>query len=203
MSYCNNSHKAVVTYTFEGKSDLKKRFETEKTPIEIETGSKPIPASENYTPEGFEIYYYSPNNRRWLRLVVQSYVIYPSIAASYYSRYNYAGISHWFCGESDFRRNEDGTLSGPGIDVDSLQIDKSVNCPVPMENICHLKVFHQGVIIHQDQGKCPVSYTVDCDPCPPGTIRCVKGGKVRCVPCSEFLNPLKQITSKLERINNG
>ncbi|MEQ9355117.1 hypothetical protein [Coleofasciculus chthonoplastes] len=206
MSYCNNSVKALVTYTFKGESNSKKRFETKKTPIEVEAGSKPIPAGENYNAEGFEIYFYSPNNRRWIRSIVQDYLIYPISSPGRYSQYNYAGIAMWGCGQSDFQRVSDGTVVGPGIDVDSLQIDTSVKCPVPpvpMESICHLKVLHQGIVIHQDQGECPVNWTIDCDPCPPNTIRCVEGGKVRCVPCSELLNPLKQITSKLKQINNG
>ncbi|MEQ9373283.1 MAG: hypothetical protein RIG63_30310 [Coleofasciculus chthonoplastes F3-SA18-01] len=197
--YCSGAESAVVVYSFGDTKE--KTFKTKLTPIEIEAGNIPLDASENYDSSGFEVYFYSPNNRRWARATVLDYTI-----TGYYSYYNAHTIGLWYCNAPDYQRNEDGSIVTTLVYLDTLQIDTSVKCPKPPEPAeckAHLKILHGGKILYQDQGKCPVNYKVNCDPCPPNTIRCVEGGKVRCVPCSEFLNPLKQITSKLKQINNG
>ncbi|MFP5270322.1 hypothetical protein [Coleofasciculus sp.] len=203
MSYCKNFSRAIVEYEFKGEENSQiRRFETEKTPFEVTTGSIPVFASDNYDPSGFEIYFYSPNNYGWIRSRVIDFIIYESTTKTW-DGLPYAGIARLGCGKTDYQRASDGTITGTGIRPSTLEIDKSIKCPQAMGNTCHIKIFYKGEVIHQDQGKCPLSYNVDCDPCPPNTIKCVENEKVKCVPCSTFLEPLKGMVNTIKGINNG
>lgn len=199
--YCSGAESVVVRYTF-GDASREKIFKTKLAPIQVETGNRPLNASENYDPNGFKVVVWSPNNRRWLDTVVLDYQV-----TGFYDYYNAHTMGFWLCGTPDYQRNQDGSITSAVVYLDTLQIDTSVKCPKLVEESvkckAYLKIFNDSKILYQDQGDCPINYSVDCDPCPPNTIKCKKNGKVRCVPCSEFLNPLKQITSTVKRINSG
>ncbi|MGL5925485.1 hypothetical protein [Chroococcidiopsis sp.] len=205
MTYCKPSEPATITYSFAGN---KKQFVTDKTPIDIATYEKRINTSPNFKAEGYTINFYSPNNRRTLENIVRDHIItyYPayvtesgfSVPASY-------SISWIDCGAFDFIRNTNGTLGGVEIDPNTLIYKPEIKCPgPPLGNKCSIEVKHKGIIIFQDQGNCPVSFSIQCGDCPEGTIKCNAPGYPGycCLPCTEIAGEIKAIASQVRRINN-
>lgn len=175
------------------------------TPIDVNTYQKRINTTSTFNPEGFALTFYSPNNRSTPTFTVLDYQIFPSPDFDYGP--NYEGIALWDCGDFDFDRNTDGSLTGPGCDITTIKTDNSRKCPTPLTgNRCSIEVKRNGIIIFQDQGECPVSFEVICgEGCPSSTLKCPKSGYPGfcCVPCSEIKSGIRAITNHVRSFNNG
>lgn len=196
MSYCSAGDKAVIKYKLGNKE---RTFEIEKTPIEINVYQKPVVATENFSPEGFTLRFYSPNNRNWIEGQFKDFLIYPSSNNSYGT--NYAGIALRNCVSDDISKSE-GKPIGPGVDITTITIDFTQKCPIQYQgkNRCYIEVKYNDLIIFVDQGDCPASFEVQCGDCPEGTIRCdsPKYPGYCCIPCAELAQRVNAMIRRLK-----
>ncbi|MBE9191400.1 hypothetical protein IQ230_13800 [Gloeocapsopsis crepidinum LEGE 06123] len=186
--YCSGHNKAIVTYKL--GSTAKQVYETDKTPIEVTAYQKRVAATNSFKNEGFGINFYSPNNRNWVTWIVHDYAFYPI------ENYAYPAISPWFCDRFDFNRNSSTKeLSGPSIALDTLTILPDLKCPNPLTSRCYIEIKHKGLIIFQDQGDCPATFTVQCGDCPEDTIRCKckEYPGYCCLPCKDVAGKINNI----------
>ncbi len=204
MTYCKLGEKATVNYSFKG---VEKTFTT-KGAIEVQTYTKRINAGVGFSTLGFAVSFYSPNNRNNPEFIVYDYFLFPvPNGEQFYPGQNYVGFCPWFCGEFDFRKNPDGSPNGPGANSATVTINPSKKCPMPLTaNRCSIEVKHNGIIIFQDQGECPVNFEVVCgENCPPDTVKCRKSGYPGycCLPCQPTKQSIISIRNIVKNINQG
>lgn len=97
------------------------------------------------------------------------------------------------------------------LDIDFINIRITPENPNQPDNCGDLKkavqiiVSHQGQEIFSDYGNAPVSFSVACQGCPEGTIRCESIGYPGycCLPCDEIKLEINAIRSMVRRVKNG
>lgn len=59
--------------------------------------------------------------------------------------------------------------------------------------------------IYREESSTEFTYSVSCDGCPPGTIKCLSTNYPGycCLPCSEIKNEIKAIASQIRSLNHG
>lgn len=69
---------------------------------------------------------------------------------------------------------------------------------------CQLKINHEGNLIFQETGKCPISYSVTCgEECPPGTTKCLSTNYPGycCLPCEPTKQSIIGIKNMVKNVN--
>lgn len=200
MSYCKQGEKATVVYSFNNGNE--NRFVTENTPIDVATYQKRINTTSNYNEEGYTLNFYSPNNRITQDYTIRDHIIFQVIDTT---GKLLTAISWINCDAFDFHRRADGELSGPDIDTSTLIYKPEIKCPKPLTNKCSIEVKHKGIIIFQDQGDCPVGFSVICGDCPEGTFKCNATGYPGycCLPCEPIASSIKTIKNTVQALNKG
>ncbi len=187
--YCNEGDKPIITYSFKGKE---KRYKPGKAPITIETKEVPIEMPDNYDAQGYEIQFYSPNNFRNLNIIVLGHKIVPPPPES--PEFG-DGITWINCGDKDYQP------SPIGIDLSTLVINRTVKCPVDKQGKvrCSIIVKHKGNLIFQEQGECPLVYSVQCGNCADGEIECKKPTYPGycCIPCQDTASRIRNLGDKI------
>lgn len=82
------------------------------------------------------------------------------------------------------------------------------NPPFPLDNcgnppkICKLEIKYNGTTIFSDIGSCPCTFTVQCEDCPEGTVRCECPGYPGycCLPCQPIILEIKSIRTLVKRL---
>ncbi|MCM0588783.1 MAG: hypothetical protein HEQ35_06985 [Gloeotrichia echinulata IR180] len=182
--YCQQGDKPKVKYKF--NDGAYKIFESKFSPIDVITRSTQA-TSDNYSPEGFQISFYSPNNFKILTAIVKDYRIVNK---------GYLEFNSIPCGGDTF------TTTGPTIDPSTIVIDKSVKCPPQKsDENCIIEIKYNAQIIFSDTGKCPVSFTVACGNCPDGTVECKTNyyPVYCCLPCAETAAKINNLANNIRR----
>jgi HSP20 family molecular chaperone IbpA len=194
MGYCKIGDRVRVTYRFNDGSD--KNFESEVAPIDIQIKKGSQDSTDNYSREGYELTFYSTNNRSWFS---ERAIDYKIIDQGGDLRFRYI-IYVRFCGQKNFDFNVN-------IDPNTISIDSSKKCPIPeTDNICILNISYNGKQIFSDTGECPITFNVGCnDGCPPRHIRCETSAYPGycCIPCNEIKSEIAAMRSTIRRISNG
>lgn len=192
MSYCKVGDKAKVFYQFKNSSN--KVFESEVAPVDVEIKKGSQDSTDNYSREGYELTFYSTNNRSWIS---ERAIDYKVIDRGGDPMFRYI-IYVKFCGQKSFDFNVN-------VDPNTISIDSSKKCPTPeATNVCILNISYKGKQIFSDVGECPISFNVGCnDDCPPGHIRCETSAYPGycCIPCNEIKSEIAAITSIIRGIN--
>jgi hypothetical protein len=212
MNYCNSGNKPTVKYKFAEKAE--KIYKCDIAPIEIITKTVPIRSSENYDPGGYNITVWQVDGAKFLTSLVRDHEIFQNPAngefvftgracedADFRHLYDFEGGSAAdFPGEG-YRQYRQGFTTDPSK---GITIDRSVTCPVPLEQKCSIQVFYNNAVIFQDQGDCPLEFEVICENCPSGYIECktLKYPGYCCLPCS-ITNEIANIITIIKNINNG
>jgi hypothetical protein len=192
MSYCQSGDKPTVKYKFSGQNE--KIFKSEFAPIVIETGQGTGNIyGETYNPEGFTVVYVG--GARETLINIRRHPTNPTWA------------QFWSCGNFDWdNRQSDGSYpiyyTRPAI----ASIDHSQKCPPPYAaQNCYIRILHQNIVIHLDRGTCPVTFTVSCGNCPPGTEehRTNIYPGYCCFDCNSLQAEIRALTNIVKGLNNG
>lgn len=211
QSHCTEGQKPKVIYKF--ANGVEREFNSKYAPIEVITSNKPLRGSDNFGGTAYTIEFWQddPFTGYFSRLenIIdwEVYQIYKQVFERVgYKWYRY--ISFWVCGENDWRRsgnNNTKTDQRPWgnkatiiFQPETLQIIPTGGCPSAI-NKCSIKVLYKGLVIHQDQGDCPVTYRVKCGNCEENEIECKSNHYPGfcCIPCSEVVNRLNTMSNKL------
>ncbi|MBW4642924.1 MAG: hypothetical protein KME23_08000 [Goleter apudmare HA4340-LM2] len=190
---CNSGDKPEITYQFGSKPERK--YKSEFSPIEVVTKSVPVPGSGNYSNVGYTITFASSQCSGPCVFDVHDYKI-----VSYEGQ---PAVLPWFCGENNFRPSIQVTV----LNTPNQTITRNNNSPCLVGKLerCSIQILHNGSVIFQDQGDCPVSYSVKCGNCPEGTeeIKTNIYPGYCCLDCAAVANEIKAITSIVKAIKNG
>ncbi|WP_029635983.1 hypothetical protein [[Scytonema hofmanni] UTEX B 1581] len=202
---CEIGDKPTIKYKFAGQSE--KRYKSKFSPIEILQKSVPIPASDNYSPQGFGLRVWPVNVGQYVTGVVLDYEIFHNPSFPFYDT-----VSSIACGEKDYIVLNPTDCANANLqfakcrancyDIDpskTVTIDNTVHCPVPMEEKCSLQILYNNLVIFQDQGNCPLEVEVICGDCPEGSIKCshLKYPGYCCIPCKETANKINNLANKI------
>jgi hypothetical protein len=183
-TYCKEGDEPIIKYRFQG--DTKDRIHKSRiAPIDVTTKNTPIEGTENYSNDGFQITFYSPNNRSDITIIVRDYRIVDK---------GYTSLNFIYCGETKFR----GDIYG---EPSSIRINTSIKCPPPNSDRCSIEIAHKGIILFRDQGKCPVTFSVQCSKCPDGQHECKSNiyPYYCCTSCADTARKINNIANKMRR----
>ena len=207
-THCNVGDEPIIKYRFQG--DIKDRtFKSRYAPVEVITKDVPLESEGNYNGQGFGIGFVPLNgNGTFFWFNILDFKIFQT-PRSLPDPYGWVPrIALRYCGQSAFTKvpncNSDplypyfnclDTLLFSG----SYQLDANRKCPTPKSGRCSIQVLYKGLIIHQDQGNCPVTYNVQCGRCPDGQHECES--KIYpyycCNDCADTAKKIKAIASKV------
>ncbi|BAZ50131.1 hypothetical protein NIES4103_27450 [Nostoc sp. NIES-4103] len=193
-THCNTGDKPVIKYRFQG--DTKDRvFKTKFAPVTVDIKEQPI-NSGSYASEGMKINYIITDGDKPRSEIVLAYRV------DYYNFFGgYWGLLTIPCGatKQNFPANPTDTGRGVAIYPNSIVVDTSVKCPVAANKRCSIEIKHKGIIIFQDQGNCPVTYSFQCGNCPDSQHECES--KIYpyycCNSCADTANKIRNLASKI------
>jgi hypothetical protein len=203
-THCSLGDKPIIKYRF--KDDTKDRiFKSKYAPIEVITKPLPLEASDGYRAEGFQL-----TTKEFAASTPVSN-LYVDFKLWYFpASVNHPtgkGITGLNCGKkwSEIPRNLEINPYTGGYTSNYLyeiiSIDYSKKCPTPNSERCSIEIKYNGLIIFQDQGKCPVDYSIQCGKCPDGQHECES--KVYpyycCSSCADTAQKIKELASKVGR----
>lgn len=196
-SYCSPGDKPKVYFNF--KNSPQEIYESQESPIEVSLENYSV-SGENYSPTGYQVNFYSPNNGVGLSRTVRAYkIIDLGIGHSADSRYVFAEIG---CNGTSFKEITN-------IDPSSLTINTSVTCPTvshdTLKSRLHVKKQGETVDIFSAEGDYPGNFSVGCADCPPGTCRCKNDNYPGycCLDYNVIASEIHSITQSLKTKNNG
>lgn len=203
--HCKAGDKPTVKYWFQGQSQ--KEYRSEFSPIDIITKEVPIDASANYSNEGFVARFRADpcTNGYQCAALWKDFEIYhpnPGVPPI---------VFYIPCGDTSWSRANDGSrnyfiLNRGRWDTENwVLVDTSQKCPQTVNKRCSIQVRYNGLVIFQDQGNCPITYSVSCGNCPNGQEehRISKYPGYCCMDCSVIKNEIKSIASVLKRNRRG
>lgn len=208
--YCDEGDRPIIKYRFQG--DTKDRtFKSKYASIEVITKETPIGSSSDYREEGYAIDPF-PNNssRNWI--IVRDHKFF-TIPGNLWQGFN--GSPHQVaiigCGQTTFTKvaNCSAHIAMSYCDclvtsiADSyILINTDIKCDTAKNKRCSIEIKHKGLIIFQDQGNCPVTYSVQCGKCPDGQHECES--KIYpyycCNSCADTASKIKKLASKVGKI---
>lgn len=195
--YCNKDDRPIIKYKF--GTGGQRYFKSNVSPINIITKSSPIPNTDSYNNEGYQISFYSPNNFRTLEYILLDYKL-KTLPDGLGYGINDREILMIQCGESAFPE------TGPVCDINTIVKNQNIKCPTATENRCSIQIFNiENGLIFQDQGDCPVDFEVQCGNCPDGYIECQTSTYPGycCISCDEVKNEIIAIKNTIKNLNNG
>jgi hypothetical protein len=178
---CKVGDKPIIKYRFQG--DTKDRiFKSKFAPIEVATKELPLESDGNYNGQGFGIGFVPLNgNGTFFWFEVLDFKIFQIPQGVDPTWGTTPRIALRSCGQASFSKLSDCSSSRSGAYVQCLNtslfngqynIDPNRKCPTPKSGRCSIEIKYNGLILHQDQGNCPVSYSVQCGKCPDGQHEC-------------------------------
>ncbi|BAY15707.1 hypothetical protein NIES21_15260 [Anabaenopsis circularis NIES-21] len=187
---CNTGEKPIIRYSFNGGGE--RIYKTELSPVDIEilNGADSFEGNtENFSSEGFQLTFYSPNNFKYFDVVVLDYRI---------KDIGYLDLEVVSCGETTW---SDTMIT---IDPNTISINPNIRCPIVTDQ-CMIKIKHNGNTIFRDKGKQPCNYTVQCGRCPEGQCECSTPNYPGycCVDCAELAGEIKGIRNLVRSLKNG
>lgn len=195
--YCSPGDKPKVYFNF--KDSPQEIYESQESPIEVSIENYSV-SGENYSPTGYQVNFYSPNNGVGLSRTVRAYkIIDLGIGHSADSRYVFAEIG---CNGTGFKEITN-------IDPSSLTINTSVTCPTVLHDTLksrlHINKQGETTDIFSAEGNYPGNFNVACVDCPSGTCRCDYDNYPGycCINCQELKQGIGLATNAVRRINNG
>lgn len=198
MSECEQGQKPIVKYKF-GEGGFR-QFKTDIAPIDIVAKTYPIPNTENYGNQGYQIRFYSPNNFATLEYTVLDYKL-KMIPSELGYGVNDRELIVIQCDQTTFPE------TGVACDITTIVKDVNIKCLSATKNRCSIQLFDttSGKLIFQDQGDCPIEFKVQCGNCPDDSIECKTSGYPGycCIPCNELKNEILGIQNTVKNINNG
>ncbi|MEH2138685.1 hypothetical protein [Nostoc sp.] len=160
-----------MTFYFNGQPPT--IYESNVSPIDIQTGEAPNDRTENYNSEGYQITFNSPQAAFGaISATVVDYKI------TYLDRGIFDSDTAYYiklisCGDKEFPPDVGGK---PGIKMTSQNviINNAVKCSIKNNDNsrCEIKILSNGATIFRAEGECPVHFTVACARCPEGTCEC-------------------------------
>lgn len=213
MSYCADRESAIVTYRFKDKPEKTARFDN--TPIEVtvnqilQTGLDGADLNTYYWIYG-TIVVSDGQTERTILWKSSGRVIGPlnSWVAGYLAGFrtgiifNNDGGKRILLDQVDAQGNYTG-YSRIGGDPESVRITHVEG--EMADPVCELKVTYDNRLIFRAAGKCPGTFEVSCDGCPPNHIKCPikKHPGYCCIPCASVAAELAAMKLKVRRINHG
>lgn len=194
--YCQLGQKPIIKYKFGNGSE--RVYRSRYAPIEVITKPRPLGTTDNFSEKGYRIDFLqlSPtifNND----YIVHDYEIFS------YGQKNY--IAKIRCGFNDWDRISGQTGFPWGdkfvqeLDITTLRVNSNQNCATQRNSKCSIQIIHENTVIFQDQGECPVTFSVQCDDCADDEIKCKKASYPGycCIKCSEVSFGLQLIEDSL------
>lgn len=209
-THCNQGDKPIIKYRFQG--DTKDRiFRSRYAPIEVQAKETPVEGSDKYSNEGYKLKFVNPSNPNFVgEYIVLDYQIF-EVSNSFFGgdpntvRYQAAFI---FCGEKGHTKNGlpctgylpyVNCLRDYNVSTRSPIIDTTVRCPNSSSKRCSIIIEHKGIIVFQDQGNCPATYSVQCGKCSDGQHECES--KIYpyycCNSCADTANKIRNLASQV------
>ena len=196
---CSKGDKPIITYKFSNGNN--RIYQSDFSPIDVITKTAPVESSDKWSEEGYDVTIRSTQFSGGVGTrTVRDYMT--------FSRGNALYVVTLPCGQSDYPRDENGDFAGL-IELNNgnpaITIDNSKKCPgIPPTTRCSLQIIHNGQVLFQDQGNCPVTYSVQCGKCPPGKYECyspIYPGYC-CLDCASTAASIRNITNDL-KVKNG
>ncbi|MEH2278914.1 MAG: hypothetical protein V7K40_30035 [Nostoc sp.] len=188
MSYCNIGDTPKVYVEFNGQN--KQTYEPKISPIDVSSEDY-YPDGINYSPTGYQISFYSPNNGIRLAVVARNFVIHDRGSI-------YSSIDIQLCGQDDF------TINYANIDPSTLVINTAITCgnskPRTKKTKIHIKKAGESSDLFTVFGDYPGTFQVACNArCPDGFCECPSLGYPGycCLDCRAIASELRSITNSL------
>lgn len=188
MSYCNLGDKPKVYFKFGSGSEQNCILPISPIDVSMEDYSEKNTA--NYSPLGYQISFYSPNNSRGYNLIVRDWKIEDN------------NIFIRTCNASDL------TIFAT-VDPTSLIINTAITCggeiPDILKSRLHIKKAGVANDIFTATGDYPGSFHVTCGDCPEGFCKCIipEYPGYCCLDCNAAAASIRSITNELKGKNNG
>ncbi|MFN6484630.1 MULTISPECIES: hypothetical protein [unclassified Nostoc] len=211
---CTKGDKPTITYKFGTGND--RIYQAQYAPIDIVTGTLPIDATANYKNAGYQINFQSPQGQfGYISAIVVDYQIIYYPGGNQFDPLRGYYIAFIGCGSTSFAVNSPS--KGMPTDYGGLvlsasmttgvidSINTNIKCASPNSNRCTFQVFSNNLLLFQDQGNCPCTYTIQCGRCPEGTCECASPiyPGYCCNDCESSAASIRSITNDLRRLNNG
>ena len=187
-THCKVGDKPIVKYKF-GDDTKYRIFKSQYAPIDVVTKTTPVEGTGNYNNEGYEVTFYSPNNFKFVSFIVKDW---RTVDTGRYIEFQRIA-----CGKNVF---------GTGVtEIDpnrAITFDYTKKCTPPVDSQrCSIEISHKGIILFQDQGKCPLDYSVQCGKCPDGQHECESNiyPYYCCNSCGETAAKIRSLASKVGR----
>ena len=91
------------------------------------------------------------------------------------------------------------------IDPNQVSFDYTKKCPESNDNKnrCSIQVLYQGLVIFQDQGDCPINFSVSCGNCPEGTEEHKTSAYPGycCMDCASIAAEIRGLTNTVRGLN--
>jgi hypothetical protein len=173
---CSVGDKPIVKYRF--NNGVERIYQSQFAPIEIVTQTTPVEANSVYNREGYGLTVSAVNGSiNNLPVVAHELIQVPPAPGSVFPSGG-TFLRYMRCGEITWRRYDPCTdpfhiASGCwnmdyNMNPGTFSINPNTKCPSANLERCSLIVKYNGLILHQDQGNCPVTYEVVCGNCPEG-----------------------------------
>lgn len=185
--YCELGNKPTVKYSFKGGKE--RSFKTDLAPIEVISKESPVEANDSFNNDGYHFTVYSTNNFRNFSNFCRAHRFVDKGGTDPMWRWELEIIG---CGGTKWERTVN-------VNPSTFVIDSTRKCPGTQKLRCSIIVKHQGQPIFQDQGDCPVSFSVQCGNCPDGQIECKKAEYPGycCIPCQGTAQKINNIGNKI------
>lgn len=92
------------------------------------------------------------------------------------------------------------TIDGTVTNLEPVQCYADISLDWRYEEGCKLVISHQGKILYEETGECPLDFNVVCDrDCPPGHLKCNsnKYPGYCCLPCKDTASKIRALGAKL------
>ncbi|BAY22368.1 hypothetical protein NIES2100_21310 [Calothrix sp. NIES-2100] len=196
MSYCNIGDKPKVYFQFgNGKEEI---YQSNESPIDVSIENFSLD-TENYSPTGYRIEWYSTNNGVPLALTVRDYQIVDTGSGNGVYRYVLYAMR---CGDAEM-------FEFGNIDINQFGVNPAIVCstskPERLKARLHIRKSGSTTDIFTAVGDRPGKFRVACSDCPPGTCRCECDHYPGycCLPCNEVKGNIRAITELVKRLNHG
>jgi hypothetical protein len=213
MVYCQTGDKPTIKYRFSGQNE--KVYKSDFAPVEVTTKVTPIENTGNYKPEGYGIGFVPLNgNGTYFWHIVHDHKIFNIPTGVDPTWQTTPRITLMLCGQTAFPKVSNCGSSAFQFYTECLQtslfngqfdIDPNRKCPTANGERCSIQITHNGIVIFQDQGNCPVTFSVSCGNCPPGTEEhksSIYPGYC-CLDCASVASEIRLITNTVRGLNRG
>ncbi|BAZ54180.1 hypothetical protein NIES4103_68650 (plasmid) [Nostoc sp. NIES-4103] len=204
---CEEGDKPIVKYRFLG--DTKDRiYRSKLSPIEVNIKETPINSSSDYKDDGYGLNIFpntNPNNFSPVR--DHKFFFIPGDLWQGFNGSPYQ-VAIMGCTSTSFAKvancNAHPAMAYCNCLVTSaaasyVTTNPNIKCSSSRNKRCSIEISYKGIILFQDQGNCPVTYSVQCGKCPDGQHECES--KVYpyycCNSCADTASKIRNLASKV------